>query len=379
MPRATTTDIFLAKSYIPKVSKIPGISPTIAKFYKSIENRNIHEGRVVDQAYYKSNNIERLFTNIRFDCLFKINEPIVPRFILDFYSQVTVQTDEYGYLFISFMIQHEFITLTLAQFETEGPYSTDLPTPDDIRRLLELERVMVDRTIKSQTVTLTPNQILTKELSPDMKQWEELIRENVFGLGGHRDHLPACLAHMLYCVVAEEQYNLAYFFVKRIECARANPTANLPYGMFLTRLYRHIMEAYPHLDNGIYDIVDRVMRPLALKQTRRPRSDRGKARHSVSSSSSHHHGTSSHQHDDDDDDVETSRASTPSPTTYLNSLNPLNYQNYEMPSASEQTDETLFERQTTLLNQTQEMHKEMRGGFKSFGKALKGVFSKKKK
>ncbi|GJX14260.1 hypothetical protein Tco_0206018 [Tanacetum coccineum] len=88
--------------------------------------------------------------------------------------------------------------------ETEGPYSTDLPTPDDIRRLLELERVMVDRTIKSQTVTLTPNQILTKELSPDMKQWEELIRENVFGLGGHRDHIPACLAHMLYCVVAEE-------------------------------------------------------------------------------------------------------------------------------------------------------------------------------
>ncbi|GKG02079.1 hypothetical protein Tco_0306784 [Tanacetum coccineum] len=84
-----------------------------------------------------------------------------------------------------------------------------------------------------------------------------------------------------------------------------------------------------------------LTRPLALKQTRRPRSDRGKARHSVSSSSSHHQGTSSHQHDDDDD-VETSRAITPSPTTYLNSLDPLNYQNYQMPSASERTDETLF-------------------------------------
>ncbi|GJX72781.1 hypothetical protein Tco_0309952 [Tanacetum coccineum] len=126
---------------------------------------------------------------------------------------------------------------------------------------------------------------------------------------------------------------------------RANPTANLPYGMFLTRLYRHIMEAYPHLDNGIYDIVDRVMRPLAHKQTRRPQSDHGKARHSVSSSSFHHQGTSSHQHDDDDDDdVETSRASTPSPTTYLNSLDPLNYKNYQIPSSSERTDETLFER-----------------------------------
>ncbi|GKA55079.1 hypothetical protein Tco_0754028 [Tanacetum coccineum] len=206
-----------------------------------------------------------------------------------------------------------------------------------------------------------------------MKQWEELIRENVFGLGGHWDRLPACLAHMLYCVVAEEQYNLSYFFVKRIKCTIATPTANLPYGMFLTHLYRHVMETYPHLDNGIYDIVKRVMRPLALKQTRRPRSDRGKARHFISSSSSHHQGTSSHQHDNDDDDVKTSRASTPSPTTYLNSLNPLNYQNYQMPSSSEQTNETLFERQTTLLNQTQQMHQEMRGGFKSFGKALKGV------
>nr|GEZ24733.1 pentatricopeptide repeat-containing protein [Tanacetum cinerariifolium] len=96
-----------------------------------------------------------------------------------------------------------------------------------------------------------------------MKQWEELIRENVFGLGGHRDRLPSCLAHMLYCVVAEEQYNLSYFFVKRIEWSKATPTVNLPYAMFLTRLYRYVMETYPLLD-----IVERVMRPLALRQTR---------------------------------------------------------------------------------------------------------------
>ncbi|GKB92878.1 hypothetical protein Tco_0965150 [Tanacetum coccineum] len=305
MPKSTTTDISLTKSYIPKVSKIPDISPTIAQFYKSIENRSIHEGQILKIPY----NGQAVFTN-----------------------------------------EWDLASLEYSQ-ETEVPYCTDLPTPNDIGRLLELERVV---------------------------QWEELIRENVFGLGRHRDRLPTYLAHMMYYVVAEEQYNLAYFFIKRIQCHRATRTANLLYGMFLTRLYRHVMEMYPHLDNGIYDIVERVMRPLALKQTRRPRSDRGKARHSVSSSSSHHQGTSSHQHDDDDD-VETSRASTPSPTTYLNSLNPLEYQNYQMPSASEQTDETLFERQTTLLNQTQQMHKEMRGGFKSFGKALKGVFSKKKK
>ncbi|GJW07338.1 hypothetical protein Tco_1569761, partial [Tanacetum coccineum] len=146
-----------------------------------------------------------------------------------------------------------------------------------------------------------------------------------------------------------------------IESARATPKAHLPYGMFLTRIFRHVMENYPHLDNGIYDVVDRVMRPLALRQTLRPRSNRGKACHSVSSTSAHHNrGSLSHQGDDDEDDG-ASHASTPSPTTYLNSLEPLDYQQYDIPTSSEQNDELLFERQTDLLNQTQQMHKELRG------------------
>nr|GEW84014.1 putative ribonuclease H-like domain-containing protein [Tanacetum cinerariifolium] len=157
-----------------------------------------------------------------------------------------------------------------------------------------------------------------RELRKDMKCWEELVRANVFRLGGHRDHLSASLAHMLYCIVFREQYNLAYFFVKRNECARATPNAKLLYGM--------------------------VMRPLALKQTRKPQSDREmhKARHSVSSSFAHHYGSSSH-HGDDDKDDDASRASTPSPTTYLNSLLPFNYQKYDTPTSSQKDDDLLFE------------------------------------
>ncbi|GKC82479.1 hypothetical protein Tco_1138196 [Tanacetum coccineum] len=99
-------------------------------------------------------------------------------------------------------------------------------------------------------------------------------------------------------------------------------------------------------------------------------SDRGKARHSVSSTSAHHnYGSSSRQGDDHEDDG-ASRASTPSPTTYLNSLKPIDYQQYDIPTSSEKYDDLLFERQTDLLNQTQQMHKELRGGFKSFNKAL---------
>ncbi|GJT76820.1 hypothetical protein Tco_1043545 [Tanacetum coccineum] len=219
MPKATTTDVSLTKSYIPKYPKFlasPLLLPNSTNLLKTAT-----------------------FTKVMF--------------------QVTVQTDDYGYLAISFMIQHEFITLTLAQFgqiliisykgqviftnewdlasleysqETEGPYCTDLPTPDDILRLLELEQL------------------------------------------------------------------------------------------------------YPHLDNCIYNVVERVMRLLALRQTRQPQSDRGKAHHSVSSTFTHHNlGSLSHQGDDDEDDG-ASHASTPSPTTYLNSLHPLNYQDHHMSSSS---------------------------------------------
>ncbi|GKC03636.1 hypothetical protein Tco_0995246 [Tanacetum coccineum] len=277
MPRATVGDTSLTRSYIPKVFQTPNIAPSIAHFYKPIEDRCIHEGRVVDQLYYTSDHIDRCFSNIRLNCIYEINEPIVPRFILDFYSQVTLQRDASGVILISFMIQNEFITLSLQQF-------------GQILR-----------------VPFNGQAVFTNE-------WD----------------------------LAEQQYNLAYFFVKRIESARATPKAHLTYGMFLTRLFQHVMELYPHLDNGIYDVVELVMR-------------------------------------DDDKDDGASRASTPSPTTYLNSLKPLDYQQYEVSTSSEQNDDLLFERQTDLLNQTQQMHKELKGGFKLFGKALRGVFRKKKK
>nr|GEX54298.1 pentatricopeptide repeat-containing protein [Tanacetum cinerariifolium] len=169
--------------------------------------------------------------------------------------------------------------------ETEGPYHTNLPTPEEIYQFLQFQRVDPNRAIKNKNVILSPNQVLTKELTQDLKRWNEIIYEKVFGLGGYWEHLPTCLAHILYCILAEQQYNIVYFFVKIIKSARATPKAHIPYGMFLTRLFQHVTEHYPHLDNGIYNVVECVMRPFALKQTRRPLSDRGKACHSVSSTS----------------------------------------------------------------------------------------------
>ncbi|GJW03141.1 hypothetical protein Tco_1561997 [Tanacetum coccineum] len=183
-----------------------------------------------------------------------------------------------------------------AEQETSGPYRTEIPTPDEIKTYVQSERVVFTRTYRGEVVPLHPNIILTKEVNPGMKSREEIIQDNVFCLGGNRYHLPASLAHMLYCVVTEKQYNLTYFIAKGMEFVK-------------------------------YIFYDRVMLPLGAPIVRKPRNNIGakRGRHSTSSSSAYHHGSSSHPDDDDVDmhDEGTCHQSTLSPTTYHHSLSPI--------------------------------------------------------
>ncbi|GJR09350.1 putative ribonuclease H-like domain-containing protein [Tanacetum coccineum] len=77
------------------------------------------------------------------------------------------------------------------------------------------------------------------------------------------------------------------------------------------------------LYNESYVLYDRVINPLTAQQERKTRKDCGmrRGRHSTSSSSTFNQPSSSHLNDDDDgNDKGTSRASTPSPIHFVNSL-----------------------------------------------------------
>nr|GEY14051.1 retrovirus-related Pol polyprotein from transposon TNT 1-94 [Tanacetum cinerariifolium]GEY81998.1 retrovirus-related Pol polyprotein from transposon TNT 1-94 [Tanacetum cinerariifolium] len=177
---------------------------------------------------------------------------------------------------------------------SEGPYQTNFPSPDDIISFIREDRE------------------------------EEIIQENVFYLGGNRDHVPACLCYMLYCVANSKKINLAYFMAKRMEWVTKQARLILPYGLLLTRLFDFILDENPKLQNGSYVLYDHVMNPLAAQLERKPRKDCGtrRCRHSTSSST-FNEPSSSHLNDNDDDDGNsegTSCASTPSPIRYINSL-----------------------------------------------------------
>ncbi|GJW99485.1 hypothetical protein Tco_0183399 [Tanacetum coccineum] len=270
--------------------------------------------------------IRAKFRSINFDCLLDINEQIVPRFVLEFYCQLTFTNNSSGQFVVNFVIQNKPFSLTLEEFgeilkipfkghasitemwsldhlsvgvPTKGLYKTKPPSPRVIKSHIQIPRQGQEtRTKNKVTIVVGENEILTREIRTHMKPWVEIIRENVFCQGGHKDHVSACLCHMLYCIETSTPYNLAFFILKRMERTRFKPKELLPYGMLLTRLFKHVVSISPELAFDHYLSHDRAMHPLAPHHERKTRADRGKKRpcepNASSSSTTQNPSSSSH-------------------------------------------------------------------------------------
>ncbi|GKA86154.1 hypothetical protein Tco_0807865 [Tanacetum coccineum] len=153
---------------------------------------------------------------------------------------------------------------------SEGPYQTNLPSPDDIISYIREDREGQVTCIRhEEEIEVQDYQILTRKIVSTLKPLEEIIRENVFYLRGNRDHVPACLCYMLYCVANFEKFNLAYYMEKRMKWVTKQARLILLYGMLLTRLFKFIIDENPELNNESYVLYHRVMNPLADRQERK--------------------------------------------------------------------------------------------------------------
>ncbi|GJR05313.1 hypothetical protein Tco_0528297 [Tanacetum coccineum] len=157
----------------------------------------------------------------------------------------------------------------------------------------------------------------------------------------------------------------------------------LPYGMLLTRLFKYVMGESPELFNESFVLYDRVMYPLTAQQERKTRKDYGmkRGRHCTSSSSAFDQPSSSHLNDDDDDETYegTSRASTPSPTRFVNSLTNKVPRVFENPQNVDPDMESFYTRQTKIINRQVQLRDEYHGGLRSIGKGFKNLWRNMKK
>nr|GFB70531.1 DNA helicase Pif1-like protein [Tanacetum cinerariifolium] len=163
----------------------------------------MHEDRVVFDNFTDLHYVRTLFYFVEFECLPEINEQVCPRFILEFYSQYRLSYSDEGQMFVEFVIQNKYLSSPLEDFArilripcegacvfsdrwsldelvygvpSEGPYQTNLPSPDDIISFIrEDQEGQVTRICHQEEVEVQDYQILTREIVSTLKPLEEII------------------------------------------------------------------------------------------------------------------------------------------------------------------------------------------------------------
>ncbi|GKB44330.1 hypothetical protein Tco_0889272 [Tanacetum coccineum] len=120
---------------------------------------------------------------------------------------------------------------------------------------------------------------------------------------------------------------------------------------------------------------------FCLGQKTRKDYDTKRGRQYTSSSSAFDQPFSSHLKDNDDDenDEGTSRASTPSPTRFVNSLTNKVPRVFQNPPNIDPDMEPFYTRQTEIINRQIQLQDEHRGGLRSIGKGFKSLWRNMKK
>ncbi|GJV14823.1 hypothetical protein Tco_1360146 [Tanacetum coccineum] len=215
-----------------------------------------------------------------------------------------------------------------------------------------------------------------------MKPWVDIIREKAICLGGHKDHVSTYLCHMFYCIETSTRYNLAFFILKRMEMTQSKPKELLPYGIRLTRLFKHVVSIFPELEIDHYISHDRVMHPVAPHYERKTRLDRGKKiprkSNASSSSTTLNHPSLSYPLDDtlDENDDESFHSNSSSPSQNISSSSNVVSRVRQNPPHESHNLNTYLSETINLQTQQRDAHRE---GLRSIGQALKNMMGGKQK
>ncbi|GJV04989.1 hypothetical protein Tco_1338558 [Tanacetum coccineum] len=248
----------------------------VRESYRRLESHLFHEGRFVTPSFIEVNNMLPTFQVVGLESFLTLDEPICPRFIVEFYHSLEVKRDEEERPYIEFKLgqftfeldssQLSRIFQTLKVLETFYTNKWSLDSLDDHsnsrffspKHDLVKKNITIPRTTQTQ-VQRDPNKLHIDDIRPELRGWELFFRENFFCTVGNGDHVNA------------------------LKNKRNGP---MPFAMLLTRLYKHILQTNPQaiVPLARFTFHERVMNPLDI--SRNPTKEKGKRVASPSASSS---------------------------------------------------------------------------------------------
>ncbi|GJW64864.1 hypothetical protein Tco_0116748 [Tanacetum coccineum] len=156
----------------------------LRKSYCTLEKRLFHEGRIVTPSFIAENNMLPYFQAIGLEPFLTLNEPICPRFVVEFYHILEVKRDEELHPYIEFKLVKKAIT--------------------------------IPRTTQAQLLR-DPNQLYIDDIHLDLKGWELFFKENFFCSFDKRNKVKACTAYMLYYLTIGRKFNFTSMLIYRME------------------------------------------------------------------------------------------------------------------------------------------------------------------
>ncbi|GJR95871.1 hypothetical protein Tco_0268045 [Tanacetum coccineum] len=233
------------------------------------------------------------FQAVCLESFLTLNEPICPRFIVEFYHSLEVKQDEKECPYIEFKLGQFTFKLTSSQLSRilQTPYALDtfytsewsLNSLDDHpnsnffspKHDIVKNNITISRTTQTQ-LQRSPNKLHIDDIRPDLRGWELLFKENFFCSLGKRNKVNACTACMFYYLTIRRKFNFTSMIIYRMEEVINKRDGPMPFAMLLTRLYKHILQTNPESIVPIarFTLYECVMDPQDI--SRNPNKEKGK-------------------------------------------------------------------------------------------------------
>nr|GEX18162.1 hypothetical protein [Tanacetum cinerariifolium] len=239
------------KEYLPRVHRTRQMDEELRESYRTLEKRLFHEGRIVTPSFIFVNNMLPFFQAIGLEPFLTLNEPICPRFIVEFYHSLEVKRDEELRPYIEFKLSQFSFTLTSSRLSRilQTPHALEtfytskwsLNSLDDHlnsnffgpKHDLVKKAITDPRTTQAQLLR-DPNKLYIDDIRPDLKGWELFFKENFFCSIDKRNKIKACTAYMLYYLTIKRKFNFTLMIIYRIEEVINKRKGPMPFSMLLT-------------------------------------------------------------------------------------------------------------------------------------------------
>ncbi|GJW01011.1 hypothetical protein Tco_1556262 [Tanacetum coccineum] len=103
------------QEYLPRIHRTRRIDEGLRESYRNLEKCLFHEGRIVTPSFITENNMLPLFEVVGLKPFLTLNEPICPRFVVEFYHSLKVRRNEEQRLYIEFKLGQLGFKLTSSQ------------------------------------------------------------------------------------------------------------------------------------------------------------------------------------------------------------------------------------------------------------------------